>query len=156
MSIVVAVATQAPLSLELTHRFDASPERVFEAWLSKEWGDWLPPANARVSIVRWEPVVGGSFLLVMTMEDGHKTEISGRYRVVDPPNRLVFTWLGVNKQEMLITLTFAKCGEGTLMKLRQEGFKDAESRDRFNTGWIGVGGSFDKLNRMLCVKQQER
>ena len=93
---------------------------------------------------------------MMTMEDGHKTEISGRYRVIDPPNRLVFTWLGANKQEMLITLTFARSGEGTLMTLRQEGFKDAEVRDRFNAGWIGVGGSFDKLNRMLSGKQQER
>jgi hypothetical protein len=54
-----------------------------------------------------------------------------------------------SKQETLITVTFHKSGEGTLMTLRQEGFEDAALRARFEVGWTGIGGSFDKLGRML-------
>ena len=37
------------LSLDLSRRFEAPPERVFDAWLSKEWGEWLPPPFSELS-----------------------------------------------------------------------------------------------------------
>ena len=83
---------ESPLSLEISRRFDAPPERVFDAWLGKEWGEWLPPRGARCKVDRIEPRVGGQYHVAMNMADGRNIEISGVYREVRRPTRLVFTW----------------------------------------------------------------
>jgi uncharacterized protein YndB with AHSA1/START domain len=140
------------LSLEISRYFAASPERVFDAWLDKRWGEWLPPKAARCEIASIEPVVGGAYLVRMTMADGRDIEISGKYKEITRPTKLVLTWTGnYNKQEMLITVTFRADGEGTLMTLRQDGFTDPAMRDGYDAGWSKEGGSFDKLSRFLMA-----
>ncbi len=147
----MAVLDQSLLSLEISRRFDAPPERVFDAWLGKEWCDWLPPAKATCEIAKLEPVVGGRYLVLMTMPDGRKVEIAGAYREIIRPTKLVLTWTGnYNRQETVITVTFRKDGQGTLMSLRQDGFPDAGLRDGYNAGWTSSGGSFDKLAQLLA------
>ncbi len=144
-------SAEASPSLEISRRFDASPERVFDAWLSTEWGEWLPPAGAVCKVTTIEPRAGGRYLVTMSMPDGRTVEISGIYREVLRPEKLVFTWLGnYNSQETLITLTFKPDGTGTVMNLRQDGFPTTELRDGFNNGWNGKHGSFDKLDAYLA------
>lgn len=105
---------------------------------------------ARCRIVRLEPRVGGSYLVAMTMPDGRDAEISGRYKEIERPSRLVLSWTGnYNQQETLITVTFREEGDGTLMTLRQEGFIESGMRDGYESGWTGTGGSFDKLAAVL-------
>src|SRR5260370_1425749 len=58
---------ESSLSLEISRRFDAPPERVFDAWLGKEWGEWLPPRGARCKVDRIEPRVGGQYHVAMNM-----------------------------------------------------------------------------------------
>jgi uncharacterized protein YndB with AHSA1/START domain len=143
----------SPLSLDLSRRFDAPPECVFDAWLGKEWGEWLPPKGARCKVTRIEPRVGGSYHVAMNMPDGRNIEISGEYREVLRPMRLVFTWFAhYSDQETLITLTFRPDGDGTLMTFRQEGFVDAQSRDGYGGGWSGPNGSFEKLDAILAQR----
>lgn len=147
----MAVVDQSALSLEISRRFAAPPERVFDAWTGREWGDWLPPATAGCVVAAIDPVVGGLYLVRMTMADGRTVEISGRYREIIRPHRLVLTWTGsYNSQETLITVTFRPDGAGTLMTLRQDGFPEAGTRQGYETGWTGPGGSFDKLAAMLA------
>jgi uncharacterized protein YndB with AHSA1/START domain len=142
---------ESPLSLELSRRFDAPPERVFDAWLGKEWGEWLPPRGARCTVTRIEPRVGGRYQVAMNMTDGRSIEISGEYRELRRPTKLVFTWFAhYNGQETLITLNFRPDGAGTLMTFRQEGFGDAQSRDGYGGGWSGPNGSFEKLDAILA------
>ncbi|MGH6839589.1 MAG: SRPBCC domain-containing protein [Methylocella sp.] len=142
---------ESSLSLEISRRFDAKPERVFDAWLSKEWGEWLPPRGARCEVILLEPRVGGRYQVSMTMQDGRPIEISGVYRELIRPEKLVFTWLGsYNSQETLITLTFKPDGTGTQMNMRQDGFADTQLRDGYNSGWTGEKGSFDKLAAFLA------
>jgi uncharacterized protein YndB with AHSA1/START domain len=146
-----SVAKSSPLSLELSRRFDAPPERVFDAWLGEEWGEWLPPRASRCKVTRIEPRVGGRYHVAMTMADGRNIEISGEYREVLRPARLVFTWFAhYNDQETLITLNFRPDGGGTLMTFRQEGFGDAQLRDGYGGGWSGPNGSFAKLDAILA------
>jgi glutathione S-transferase len=142
---------ESALSLEISRRFDAPPERVFDAWLSKEWGEWLPPRGARCEVILIEPRIGGRYQVGMTMLDGRTVEISGVYRELVRPEKLVFTWAGnSNSQETIITLTFQADGTGTQMKMRQDGFADAPLRDGYNSGWSGENGSFDKLDAFLA------
>ena len=138
-------------TLEISRRFDAPPERVFDAWLGMEWGEWLPPADAVCKVTAIEPRVGGGYVVNMFMPDGRTIEISGTYREVSRPRKLAFTWRGIhNNQDMLITLAFEPDGTGTVMSLRQEGFPTTEIRDGFNKGWNGKNGSFDKLDSYLA------
>jgi uncharacterized protein YndB with AHSA1/START domain len=147
------VIDQPAPTLEIVRRFDAPPERVFDAWLGNSWGEWLPPAGATCEVATIEPRVGGSYLIRMAMADGRNIEISGAYREIARPERLVLTWCGsYNPHEMLLTLTFRRDGAGTVMTLRQEGFPDEALRDGYNSGWAGQGGSFDKLDRFLAQR----
>lgn len=147
----MAIVQETSLALELSRRFDAPPERLFQAWLGTEWGQWLPPFGAKCEVVALDPVPGGRYRIRMTMADGRKIEISGRYREIDRPHRLVLDWTGnYNNQETVITVTFRPDGGGTLMTLRQSGFVDAGLRDGYREGWSGSGGSFDKLAAHLA------
>jgi uncharacterized protein YndB with AHSA1/START domain len=140
------------LSLEISRHFAASPERVFDAWLDKRWGEWLPPKLARCEVASIEPVIGGAYLVQMTMPDGRTIEISGKYKEITRPKKLVLTWMGnYNNQETIITVTFRADGNGTLMTLRQDGFTEAAMRDGYDAGWTSVGGSFDKLAKILAA-----
>jgi uncharacterized protein YndB with AHSA1/START domain len=139
------------LSLEISRRFEAPPERVFAAWLGPEWGEWLGPAGVACEAATLEPHAGGRFLFRMVMADGRNVEVSGVYREITPPQKLVFTFSGgCAFQETVVTVTFRPDGAGTLMVLRQDGFTEATMTDGFREGWSGVGGSFDKLAALLA------
>jgi len=145
------VTDRPAVTLELSRRFAAGPERVFDAWLSKAWGEWLGPAGCTCEIVTMEARVGGSYLLRMRMPDGREMETTGTYHEIDRPHRLVLTFNGCfNAGEMRLTVTFRPDGYGTLMTLHQQGFQDETLREGFNTGWAGPGGSFDKLETYLA------
>lgn len=140
----------APLMLDLTRHFTAPPERVFDAWLTSEWAQWLPPKAATCRLALHEPWVGGRFETRMTMSDGREVNTSGIYREIDRPHRLVFTWMADYAGfETTMTLTFLAEDGGTRMTLRQTDFPSPETRDGYEGGWGGPGGSFDKLEAML-------
>ena len=139
------------LSLEISRFFDAPPDRVFDAWLGREWSRWLPPGDATCEVAEMDPVVGGRYRVCMTMADGRAVEIAGRYVEVTRPTRLVLTWTGnYNGRETLITLSFHPHGAGTMMVLHQDGFEDPGLREGYRTGWTGPGGSFAKLAEHLA------
>jgi glutathione S-transferase len=134
--------------LELSRRFAAPPERVFDAWLWPRWGEWLGPAGVRCEAASGDARVGGAFKMTMIQADGRITDISGVYLEMKRPTTLAFTWLGCSG-ESLIRLDFRRDGDGTLMTMRQTGFA-AESRDGFVAGWAGEGASFDRLAALLA------
>ena len=133
--------------LELTRHFDAPPERVFDAWLDKSWGDWAGPPGVKGEVTLLEPRVGGHYRIVMHRESGALV-VSGTYKEITRPSRLVMSWTwdgeGVDTQ---ITLTFTAKGNGTELHMRHEGFADAGRRDGHQMGW---NGTFDKLEKFLA------
>lgn len=139
------------LTLTLSRYFDASPERVFDAWIGPDWGDWLPPRGAACKVTAIDPRPGGRFDAAMTMGDGRHITVFGTYHEVRRPERLVFDWQGdCFNAATLVTLTFRAEGDGTRMTLRQEGFDQDAMRAGFENGWNGEGGSFDKLALFLA------
>jgi|BarGraIncu00222A_1022003.scaffolds.fasta_scaffold114012_2 hypothetical protein len=75
------------LSLEISRRFAATPARVFDAWLSEDWGQWLGPRGARCEKASVEPRVGGRYAMTMTMADGRTAEVSGVYLEIVRPRQ---------------------------------------------------------------------
>jgi uncharacterized protein YndB with AHSA1/START domain len=138
------------LSLDLTHHFDAAPEAVFDAWLREDWGQWLAPGGVCCTSSIINPRSGGRYSVTMRMPEGREVVISGTYREILRPSRLVFTWQGdYNREETLVTLTFKPKHGGTEMRLVQQGFTTEEFRDRHHSGWTGENGSFAKLAKRL-------
>ncbi|MGH7051895.1 MAG: SRPBCC family protein [Acetobacteraceae bacterium] len=147
----MAIVDEIALALELSRRFDAPPERLFQAWLGAEWGAWLPPFGATCEVVALDAAPGGRYRIRMAMPDGRRIEISGKYREIDRPRRLVLDWTGsYNNQETVITVTFRPDGAGTLMTLQQTGFVDVALCDGYRKGWSAPGGSLDKLAACLA------
>jgi uncharacterized protein YndB with AHSA1/START domain len=75
--------------------FDASPERVFDAWLTPGLvGKWMfGPALRDEEVLRIEldAQVGGTFSFLVRRQ-GELIDHVGRYLEIDRPLRLVFTW----------------------------------------------------------------
>jgi uncharacterized protein YndB with AHSA1/START domain len=141
-----AAETVAPLVM--TRTFDAAPERVFDAWLKKSWGDWAGPEGVRGEVTLMEPRVGGRYRVVMHLPNGGTLTVGGVYREIARPTRLMMTWKWEHEeQDTLITLTFSAKGKGTELTLRHEGFAAAERRDSHQGGWTGT---LDKLAKVLA------
>lgn len=80
------------VSVKVTHRFDASAERVFDAWLNPATaGKWLfATASGQMVRVEIDARVGGSYAIV-ERRDGEDVEHIGEYLEIDRPHRLAFT-----------------------------------------------------------------
>jgi uncharacterized protein YndB with AHSA1/START domain len=83
------------IDVKVTHWFDASTERVFDAWLDPELiGKWMfGPAVRNEEVLRIERAdrVGGSFSFAV-YRGGEVIDHVGRYLEIDRPRRLAFTW----------------------------------------------------------------
>jgi len=141
---------EAGPELLITRLFDAPPSLVFKAWTQPEHlVRWLGPTGFSASAVRIDLRPGGTWSAVITSADGKSHGMTGIYREIAPPERLVFSfaWDEEEAQKMLISLTFLERGGKTEMTFRQTGFRSVESRDSHRGGW---NECFDKLPGFLA------
>src|ERR1700749_4145849 len=90
---MLSMTVDAKCSLRVERHFDASAERVFDAWLDPVMaGKWLFTAPGG-SIVRAEidARVGGKYLFVDRRDVGDIDHV-GEYLEIERPSRLVFTF----------------------------------------------------------------
>jgi len=137
-------------TLRLERLIAAPPERVFDLWtdpglLVRWWG----PVGFDVPALALDVRPGGRWRTTMRSPDGALHTVSGVYRAVERPRRVVFTlaWeddAGVRGHETEVTVTFERAPGGTKLVLLQSEFENAEGRDRHRYGW---SSSFDRLAR---------
>jgi uncharacterized protein YndB with AHSA1/START domain len=134
-------------SLRVTQRFEASAERVFDAWLDPATaGKWLfATPTGKMVRVEIDARVGGRFLFVR--RDGEDIEHVGEYLAIERPRRLVFTFAvpRFSKQETLVSIEIAPLDKGCELTLIQERVP-AEWAARTQEGWRMI---LDSLGREL-------
>jgi len=147
--MTLSIAT-APARLSLTRVFDAPPDRVFDAFLSPAYGEWLGTEDVTCLSCEIDPRVGGCWKTVHRTADGGALEHMGVYKEIEQPSRLAFTWSGgcAGPNITLVTITFKAKGAGTEMTLTHEGFVTAEDCQRHEGGWAA---SFDRLAQHLAT-----
>ncbi len=130
----------------------ATPETVFDAWVNPEiLVQWWGPEGMSIPQHALDLREGGSWETTMRNDEGGEVFVSGVYKVIDRPNRLVFSWAwkqpdGSRGHETDVEVTFTAVDGGTKMTLGQRSFESAESRDNHGMGW---NSSFNCLERLF-------
>jgi uncharacterized protein YndB with AHSA1/START domain len=131
------MTVDAPGTVRITRRFDASIERVFDAWLDPEKaGKWLfATPTGKMVRVEIDARVGGSFVFT-DRRDNEDVEHVGTYLEIDRPRRLVFSF-AVPKYSKLFTrvsIDLKPLPTGCELTLTHEGVL-AEWLDSSREGW---------------------
>lgn len=134
------MTTPATATVRVKHRFAASAERVFDAWLDPAKARRFLFATPTGEMVRAEtdPRVGGRFAFV-DRRDGQDILHTGEYLEIERPRRLVFTFT-VPKYSSLstrVTIEIVPEGEGCELTLTHEGVLP-EYKDRSVDGWSKI------------------
>lgn len=94
------MSAKKAVSAIVRHRFEAVPERVFDAWLNREMlGRWMWGPSVRdeeIVHLAVDARVGGTFSF-MVERDGEEIDHVGKYLELERPWRLVFTWMVVGE-----------------------------------------------------------
>src|SRR5215510_11160287 len=129
------------VKVSVTRHFDAPPERVFDAWLDPEMiGKWMfGPALREEEVLRIvaDARVGGSFSFLVRRQ-GYEIDHVGKYREIDRPRRLVFTWgvAGESDDESLVIIEIIPHESGAELTLTHEmDAKWADYASRTEAGW---------------------
>jgi uncharacterized protein YndB with AHSA1/START domain len=135
-------------TLRLTRRFEASPERVFDAWLDpKVAARWLfTTPGSESHTIELDVRVGGAWEIIDRREGVDFTAL-GEYRVIDRPRRLVFSFGMPQFSPMVfdVVVKFEPDGGGCLMTLSQ----DEVHPDHIAPATAGWNDMFDALAGLL-------
>lgn len=155
MATAMADTTETIPAVQVTRQFSASREAVFAALTKSEAiMQWFGPdgATTRVADVDLRP--GGRYRFEIHGSEGGIHGVGGEYVEIDPPARLVFTWMWEQAendnggQDSLVTIELVERADGTELTLTHEKIRDAELRERHSWGW---NSGFDCLERYLAA-----
>jgi uncharacterized protein YndB with AHSA1/START domain len=142
-------ANDSKVTVRVSHRFAASPERVFDAWLDpRTAGKWLfATPTGQMTRVEIDARVGGRFSIIR--KDGEEIEHTGKYLEIDRPRRLVFTFAvpKFSPEYTRVTVDIVPYGAECELILTHEGVL-ADYAERTPEGWRMI---LDSLERMLAA-----
>jgi len=146
---VSSTRSSAGLALWISKVVPAVPRVVFEAWLDPSaLKVFLSPAKGTSAArVETEPRVGGRFAIA-TRQGDVELEHTGEYRVIEPFERLVFTWRsGAAEDPSQVSLTFEPVGrEQTRLTLEHTGIGSEPAQRQHEQTWNRV---FHELLRAI-------
>jgi uncharacterized protein YndB with AHSA1/START domain len=117
----------------------ARRERVFAAWLDPAlMARWMCPGDGGSATVDLDPRVGGKFRIVMHHEGGHHDHW-GEYLVIEPPQRLSFTWISpyTERHPTVVTVELFERSGGTELVLTHRKLPPGQV-DAHRQGWTEI------------------
>ncbi len=143
---------EPPVTVQIKHRFNATAERVFDAWIDPAMlGRWMfGPAVREEEILHIvaDARVGGSFSFLVRRQQQEFDHI-GDYLEIDRPRRLAFSWgVGPALPESRVTIDIAPFEGGCELTLTHEMHRKwADFAERTKGGWSTMLQALEKALR---------
>ncbi|EEF57945.1 SRPBCC family protein [Pedosphaera parvula] len=141
--------------LLITRVFDAPPSLVFKVWTQPEYlVRWWGRKDFTLPSCEMDFRPGGAYRLCMRSPEGIDYWLSGVYREIVEPERIVFTWEREPAGDKpgnssVVTVTFAEHDGKTKFALRQANFETTEERNEYQGGWTEC---LDSLSNYVSAK----
>ena len=147
------VSTAAP-TLVVRRFLAAPPTLVWRAWTEPDlFARWIGPRYLTNTVVEMDVRVGGSYRFVQTAPDGGTHAFRGDYLEVDPPRRLVSTFVyePFPDASAVDTLELEEVEGGTLMHLSSR-HASFETRDGHIAAGMeaGMTEGFERLDELIA------
>jgi uncharacterized protein YndB with AHSA1/START domain len=119
----------------------APPSEVFDAWLDPKVPGSPWHENEKLIV---DPKVDGLWYWRSLGGTPHY----GRFTEIDRPGRIQHSWMSPNTlgEESMVTVTFQKKAEGTLMTLVHSGLPNDDLAKAHENGWNSI---FDKFGNIF-------
>ena len=152
------IAERIPL---IVRRVIAAPRaRIFNAFSSADaLSRWFTPsADISLDIVAFDFAAGGGFRFRYIMPDGRRPVVGGVYERIDPPTRIVCSWVWEAPDPladipMRVVFEFAENGGGTEVVVTHHGIPSDHACTIHEDGW---DAALMSLERHLGVAERER
>jgi uncharacterized protein YndB with AHSA1/START domain len=144
------VGYPSDLEIVTVREFDAPIELVFDVLTKPEHvRHWFAPFEDEMTVCSIDLRVGGDYHMVFVTPDGQECSFRGTYLEIEPPTRIVQTWLfeGWPDAHAVETNTLEETDGVTKLTVTLA-FRDQAGRDHM-TKHDGQECSFDKLENYL-------
>jgi uncharacterized protein YndB with AHSA1/START domain len=131
------------LALQLSRTFPAPRERVFQAWTNADaLKQWFAPVGFKTVLAEVDLRIGGRYRLGLQDSGAGVYYVSGVYREIEHPTKLVFTWAweagdGSRQGETLVTIQFVSHKDATQIVLTHENLPNEAAVEQHRGGWTG-------------------
>jgi uncharacterized protein YndB with AHSA1/START domain len=146
---------KSKIEARVTHRFKASADRAYDAWLNPAQARlWMAASLKNLGLagdiqrVEIDARVGGKFFF-SDLRDGEEARHWGTYLELDRPRRIVFTWIVDESEEgdpSVVTLTIDPEADGCVATIVHE--MDAqwiEYVSQTESGWARMLDAVDEF-----------
>lgn len=136
------------VEIKVERTIPAPPSEVFDAWLDPKVPGTLWHENDKLIV---NPKVDGLWYWLSLRGNPHY----GRFIEIDRPGRIQQSWMSryTLGEESMVTVTFQKKGEGTLMTLVHSGLPTGDIAKAHEEGWNSI---FDKFSNIFVSESHRR
>jgi uncharacterized protein YndB with AHSA1/START domain len=149
------MADTSGLTLRLHRELPAPRPVVFRACVeSDDLARWWGPHGFTTPHIELDLRVGGGYRFGMQPPDGELFHLSGEFREIEQPARLVYTFRGEDPdpddRETIVTMSFSDRGDSTEVVVSQRGFATETRRALHVDGWTD---SLDRLQELMSSRR---
>lgn len=148
---------------EVRRRFKAAPKKVFAAFSEARLvGRWLKPSpEITLTLLQFDFRVGGAYRFAYHVPGGETVIVSGVYRAIEPPSKIVFSWVieppdehaGIESE---VTVTITPDSAGAELLIRHDKLARADAVERHAAGWHGALDQLAALPEMQGAQHDHR
>ena len=140
------------VEVKVERTIPAPPGEVFDAWLDPKVPGTLWHEHEKLV---FDPKVDGLWYLLSLAHRRDGTPHYGRFIEIARPSRIQHSWMSRHTlgEESLVTVTFQRKGDGTLLTLQHSGLPNDDMAKAHDKGWNSI---FDKFSNVFVGGSHRR